>query len=549
MNLTMIQLMTLLIFTLLLGCTKENEKKQIERPRLVVGIVVDQMRADYLDRFNVHFGEGGFNRLLRNGFNHKNIHYNYVPTATACGHSSIFTGSTPSSHGIIGNSWYDRELNKEITSVEDAEEGIIGLSHVMTDSSRPTASPKRLMSNTFSDELKLVNEKSKVIGVSLKDRGAVLPVGHSADYAIWYDMLYGEMITSTYYASEAPTWLTKFNSRKLPDSLLSQTWNPLRPLQDYQASEVDDSPYEKLYQGKESATFPYDLSSLRKENGDFELLMETPYGNTLVTEIAIEAITSEQLGKDEVMDFLSVSYSSTDLVGHAFGIRSKEIEDTYARMDLELERLFSFLDEEVGEDQYLVFLTADHGAGDNPLYLQDKKVSGGFYSQSEIKSVTDSLLAPFMKAKNALLHYGYNQIYLTDEAKLLVSNDENVKEELLKTYRNIDGVKSAHYLGDLDRYANPSSDVSAITNGYYAENSGDIHLVFQPGWMESRAHGTTHGTFYNYDTHVPLLWYGWNIEKGECNTEHSITSIAPTLSKLLDIPLPNQSSKKTMELE
>ncbi|MEO9805022.1 MAG: alkaline phosphatase family protein [Reichenbachiella sp.] len=532
----------LFVIVILTGCTPKGSRKPIDKPRLVIGIVIDQMRADYLERFSHNFGARGFNRLIRNGFYNKNTHYNYVPTATAPGHASIFTGTTPSNHGIVGNKWYDRELKREITSVEDSKEAILGLNGIEKEHSKVSASPRRLLAHTISDQLKLQSPLSKVIGVSLKDRSAILPAGHLADYALWYDKQYGQMVTSTYYGEKAPIWLAKFNARKLPDSLLSQTWSPLKGLEEYQGSEPDDSPYEKIYNGKNKAVFPYDLSELRKENGGYGLLWETPFGNTLVTKTAKEVIQAEQLGQDDILDFLSVSYSSTDLVGHAFGVRSKELEDTYARMDWEVAELLSFLDRKVGADNYLVFLTADHGAADHPGFLQDKGLPGKFFNQTLIKETTNRSLQSVSYKQEPFLYYGYSQVYLTEEAKYDLQKDPSHRKPLLKALEQMKGVKSVSYLKTLTDNEVPAGHMENIVRGYHQGRSGDIYIAYHPGWLHYRKHGASHGTFYKYDTHVPLIWYGTKIRKGESFSKVSITDIAPTLSMMLDIPLPNAAT-------
>ena len=536
----------LLILLLSIQCAVNTEQKRVSKPKLVVGIVIDQMRADYLERFNLHFEEGGFRRLMNEGLQCKNTQYNYVPTATAPGHASIYTGTTPSHHGIIGNQWYDRRLKREITSVEDQKEGILGVNQMEVDRSRSSASPRKLLSHTITDELKLHSPSSKVIGISLKDRGAILPAGHLADYALWYDKLYGQMVTSTYYGKEAPDWLSNFNERKLPDSLLSLTWAPIKPIQSYNNSEPDDSPYEKIYKGRVAPTFPYDLGALRKENGNYELLWETPFGNTLVSETAKEAIRAEQLGIDEQLDFLTISYSGTDLVGHAFGSRSKELEDTYARLDMELADLLSFLDQEVGEGNYLVFLTADHGAANHPGFLQGKELPGQLFRLDEIKRATNAAWGSNLDQK-PFLHFAYNQVYLTEPAKDLFNSDSGKNKLMISGMQRLDGVRYAMDLSTSLSYMNDYGELGAIARGYYPDRSGDFYLAYAPGWLEQRDFGASHGSFYHYDTHVPLVWYGANVKKGETLRQVSITDIAPTLAHLLGIPVPNAATGQPIQ--
>ena len=332
------------------------------KPKLVVGIVVDQMRHDYLQRFEGKFSNDGFRRLMREGFEARNTHYNYVPTYTAPGHASIYTGTTPRYHGIIANDWYSRVLDREVYCAEDTLANATGGS--------PAAghiSPRNLQANTITDELKLsTNFRSRVIGVSIKDRGAVLPAGHTPDGAYWFDPSVGEFMTSDFYTGELPEWVKKFNARKLVDKYSSQTWETLLPIDSYEESEPDNSPYERGFDGKETPTFPYDLKALRDQNGKYGMIRSTPFGNTLVLDMSRAALEAEGLGNDDITDFLAISLSSTDYVGHNFGPNSIEVEDTYIRLDRELAQFLKYLDDRIGKGQYLVFLTADHGVVENP---------------------------------------------------------------------------------------------------------------------------------------------------------------------------------------
>ena len=275
-----------------------------ERPKLVVGIVVDQMRQEYLYRFEKKYGEGGFKRLVNNGFMLTNAHYNYVPTYTGPGHASVYSGATPSVHGIIGNDWWDKNFKRTVNCVEDDRYRPVGNPEGNGD-----VSPWRMLSSTITDELKIFTQKkSKVIGISIKDRGAVLPAGHLADGAYWYDGKSGKFISSTYYMAALPGWAENFNGLKLADGYLNQTWNTKFPINQYTESSADESLYERKLQGKDKPTFPYNLKELRKLNGEFDLLTTTPFGDDLLTDFAKASVIGEQLGKDADTDFLTISY-------------------------------------------------------------------------------------------------------------------------------------------------------------------------------------------------------------------------------------------------
>ena len=359
-----------------------------KQPKLVVGIVIDQMRHDYLQRFEYQFGEDGFKRMMREGFEAKNNHYNYIPTYTAPGHASIYTGTTPRYHGIIANDWYSRVLDRSVYCVGDTLYNAVGGSAM-----NGKISPRNLQVNTITDELKLsTNFQSKVVGVSIKDRGAVLPAGHTPNGAYWYDSRTGEFMTSDFYFEELPKWVEDFNNKRLANKYSDQVWNTIKPIESYKQSTADNVPYEGGFKGKDTPTFPYDLAKLRTENGPYGMIRSTPFGNTLVLDMARAALKGEDLGQDGVMDFLAVSLSSTDYVGHNFGPNSIELEDTYIRLDKDLGEFLKFLDKEVGEGEYMVFLTADHGVVANPTFLVDHNLPGGYYSNDEAKGKFTGLL-------------------------------------------------------------------------------------------------------------------------------------------------------------
>ena len=400
-----------LIFTLL---SQISFSQQQDKPKLIVGIVIDQMRAEYLYRFQDNYAENGFKRLLREGFNVKNTHYNYIPTATGPGHTSIYTGTTPVNHGIVSNDWYNRELGRSIYCAEDSTVFLVDHLGVQKDKKFKnfSRSPKNNLTTTITDELKLfTNQRSKVIGVSLKDRGAIFPSGHLANAAYWYNPNNGHFVTSSYYMNKLPQWLIKFNNKKKSDSLLNQTWKTLLPIEKYIHSEIDDSSFEKIFKGKQLSIFPYDLKTLRKENGNYKLITQVPQGNTLLTELVKATLKGENLGRSETTDFLTISYSSTDYVGHNFGIRSKELEDTYIRMDREIALLLKDLDTEVGKDNYILFLTADHAVSDNPPFLKSKRLPGNFYNSKKIKENLNIYLSDIFGKDNYIAHIKHKYIF------------------------------------------------------------------------------------------------------------------------------------------
>lgn len=509
---------------------------QASAPKLVVGIVVDQMRYEYLQRYAEHFTEGGFKRLMREGFINHNTHYNYIPTFTGPGHASIYAGTTPEVHGIVANYWYDRSGEVSVNCVGDPDVKAVG-----TNDEVGNASPHRLLSTTITDELELATgRQAKVVGVSIKDRGAILPAGHLADGAYWYDYSSGKFITSTFYRESLPDWVQDFNNSSLTKELLNSSWNTLLPIENYTASGPDNTPYEEVFKGKKTPTFPYDLAALQEENGGYGMLPKTPFGNTLVAKMAIAALEGEQLGEDEVTDFLAVSFSSTDIIGHDFGLRSIELQDTYLRLDRELAELLAALDEKVGKDNYLVFLTADHAAVDVPNFNLDNKLPGGYIDTYALKDELNQKLEAVYGIGQIVVDGGNNQFYFNRE--LLAEKGlelEAVQNRVASWLRGMPGIANAYTATQLATQAYTEGAAKMLQRGFSWKRSGDVLMVYDPGFMYKMDYGTTHGSGYAYDTHVPLLWYGWQIPQGESYQKQVITDIVPTLSFMLGINDPS----------
>ena len=505
-------------------------------PKLVVGIVVDQMRYDYLSRFYDRYTDGGFKRLMNGGFNLTNNHYNYVPTYTAPGHASIYTGTSPMNHGIIGNNWYDKFEGKVIYNAGDDQ--VSGVGSLSDDGKM---SPRRMLTTTVTDQLELHTQgKAKVIGISIKDRGAILPAGHAADAAYWFEGGdKGSFISSTYYLEELPKWAADFNTSRKADDYL-KTWNTLYPIDTYTASGTDLNKFEKAPRGKTNAVFPYDLNSLREKNDNYSLIKATPYGNSIVADFAIEAIKAENMGKDEVTDFLAVSFSSTDYIGHQYGVNSVEIEDTYLRLDMDLKRLFIALDQEVGKGNYTIFLTADHGAINNPAYLQSRRINAGYFNRSNFKNdLNEAILTKYGQA-DLISNISNDQIFF-NKANLLKNNInpidlENFIAMTIVDYKHIDKVftRNALVSGTMQ-----DGTGRLIQNGFHHKRSGDVIYVLEPAVISYSKTGSTHGSSQSYDTHVPLLFYGNGINKGSSSKRTEIIDIAPTISSLLKIGFPN----------
>jgi predicted AlkP superfamily pyrophosphatase or phosphodiesterase len=513
---------------------------QNTQPKLVVGIVVDQMRQEYLYRFESKFGDGGFRRLMGNGFMLTNAHYNYVPTYTGPGHASIYSGTTPATHGIIGNDWWDKNLKKEVNCVGDDRYQPVGNPEGNGD-----VSPWRLLSSTITDELKIsTQKKGKVVGLSIKDRGAVLPAGHLPDGAYWLDSKSGKFITSTYYKNTLPEWVDNFNNLKLADNYLNQEWRTLLPIEKY--SNQDDSPYERKFKGKDKPFFPYNLKELKKENGGYDLLSVTAFGDDLLTEFAKSTLIGEQMGKDDVTDFLAISFSTPDYVGHSMGPNSVELEDTYLRLDKNLEDLLKRLDKEVGESNYVVFLTADHAVAEVPQFLKDNKVPTGNFSWSNVEAGLTEHLQKQFPGKKVIDKITNEQVYFNHDVfsgdpksagiELLIASEMTVN-----FLQSVEGIAQVYPKSIIKQgIYNETGVKGMMVRGYNFKRSGDVLVQLEPSWIPSSyPTGTTHGSAYSYDTHVPILFFGKGIKKGKSSAYHTITDIAPTLSVILKIKFPS----------
>ena len=524
---------TLALLFVALGFSISSQNK---RPKLVVGIVVDQMRYDYLTRFESKYSDGGFKRMMREGYNCKNNHFNYIPTKTGPGHASVFTGTTPKYHGIIANYWWDKDIKKTVYCAEDSTVTPVG-----STSSMERMSPHRMKTTTFADENRLFTQMvGKTIGISIKDRGAILPAGHTANAAYWFrGKDEGNFVSSTYYMEELPKWVKTFNDTKKAESYL-KTWDTYYNIKTYTESGADLNNYESGFTGKQTATFPYDLKTLAKRNEGFDILKETPFGNSLLTDFAIEAIKGENLGKDEVTDVLTLSFSSTDYVGHNFGVNSIEIEDTYIRLDLDLKRFFETLDSEVGKGRYTVFLTADHGAVEVPGYLKSVKVPAGYVATSDRKEQFNRFLTATYGTTEIVENISNDQIFINhDIVTALGLNLNEVQETIVNEQLGYDHVYKAYSATTMHNSYFGSGIEHLLQMGYNQKRSGDVLLVDDPAFIIYPKTGSTHGSGLNYDTHVPLLLFGNGISHGETFKKTEITDIAPTIAALLGTGYPN----------
>ena len=499
----------------------------LARPKLVVGIIVDQMRWDYLYRFYDRYSAGGFKRMVTQGFSAENCLIPYAQTVTAAGHACVYTGSVPAINGIMGNEWFDRKLGREVYCVEDKNVKTVG-------ADRDPMSPRNLQVTTITDELRLAtNFESKVIGISIKDRGSILPAGHFGQ-AYWYADN-GNWVTSDYYRSDLPAWVKDFNAKKLADSFYAKNWNTLYPIATYLESDKDNASYEGKFMYEATPTFPHKLENYAGVN--YGQIRATPYGNSLTMAFAQTALREEKLGKGKFTDFLAVSFSSTDYVGHQFGPNSIEAEDTYLRLDKELEQFFNMLDKEIGKGQYLVFLSADHGAAHVPAFLAGHNFGVSTLSSSNTsinKAVEDKF-----GIRNVIRHADNYQLYLNYNAIDSSSNKlDEVKAFMIKQLNLDSNIALAYDTKDINAVNLPAEVKEKYLKGFNPKLGGDIQIILKSGYFYGSKTGTTHGNWYPYDAHIPSVFMGWGVKPGSTNRETYMSDIAATLAALLHIQMP-----------
>ena len=513
-----------------------------ERPKLVIGIVVDQMKMEYLYRFSDDFSPNGFKRLMGNGYTFQNMHYNYMPTYTAPGHASVYTGTTPSTHGIVGNEWFSRSLGKEMYCTDDASVRTLGDGTV----EEGEMSPKNLQSTTITDELRLTtNFKGKVIGMSLKDRGAILPAGHFANWAFWFSKT-GAFISSSFYGSVLPDWVAQFNQDKRYMPYITKGWDLYKPAVTYDESLPDNNPYEGKLYNSTAPVFPYNLKDMYDKNGA-GVIRSTPFGNNLLAEFAMKAIEKEELGKDNSTDFLTVSFSSTDYVGHLVGPRAIELQDTYLRLDQTIAEFLTYLDKTVGKDNYLLFLTADHAGAENVNYLKDNKYNvKGINPRGIIKGLKDFSKATF--GEDLILNYSSFNLFFNKEIIKSKGLDLTKVKQAFKDYlMTQEQVKRVYTEEEILGSTGNDYYLNFITKGYDPTQNGDLVILDKAAYIEYQGTGTSHGTPYSYDTHVPAIFYGWHVKKGESFAKKYITQIAPTIAQKIKIPFPNGTEANVLE--
>lgn len=522
----------------LLGCgtasAQQSNAAAIERPKLVVGIVVDQMRWDYLYRYQKRYTDGGFKRLLGEGFSCENTMIPYVPSVTAIGHTCIYTGSVPSIHGIAGNNFV--KDGKKVYCTDDDSVKPVGTTSVAA-----LMSPRNLWVSTIGDEMKIAsNGRAKVVGVALKDRASILPAGHNPNGAFWFDDQTGCFITSSYYMDHLPKWVEAFNDKRLPEQYLSQKWNTLYPKNTYTESTTDENEYENGIREGVKATLPLNLPELYKKYG-YGIIRNTPFGNSLTLDMAKAAIDGEQLGADDETDLLAVSCSSTDYIGHQVGTHAIETEDTYLRLDKAIADFLAYLDSKVGKGNYLVFLSADHGAMNNAAFLQDRRIPAGSWNASATAKKLNQVLAKEYPEVGDIVKtvMNYQVFFNRDVIKSKQLDFDNIKQTVVNVLKEDPSVLYACDMAKASTESIPEEVKSRIINGYNRERSGDVVIILKPNFYAHSMKGTDHGAWNSYDTHIPLVFMGWGIKHGATTKQTFMTDIAPTIAAMLHVQAPN----------
>lgn len=509
-------------------------------PKLVVTILVDQLRYDYLDRFHDQFARRGFRLLMDDGAFLTFAHYNYLPTITGPGHASFLSGSTPSIHGIISNDWFDKRTLKTVNCVSDP--GVEGVGDSGPVGQR---SPRNFIGDNFADEMRL-RYHSKVIGISHKDRGAILPAGKKPAGAYWFDSANGSFITSTYYMAELPAWVKEFNERKRPASFIGQTWKRLLDPKFYQWP--DDAPGEGALAGEKTTLFDHTIQPSSKEG--FETIVPTPFGNQLLAEFALAAIDGEHLGAGPQPDLLCISFSSIDAAGHRFGPYSQEVQDMTLRLDRELDALFTQIDHKLGLANVTIMLTADHGVAPTPEFATEQGLDG---QRIDMVSVMSELLGKLSE------RFGPGKYLLTPrlvDGNLYFNHDtlrekqispEEVAGFIREWALSTGKFQAVYSRGQILEGRVPGPIGQRVFYGFNAERSGDVVLLLKPFALPSGGKsGTTHGSAYSYDTHIPVLLFGAGFKPGRYADEFSITDIVPTLCAALRMNEPAGSIGKPL---
>jgi hypothetical protein len=533
---------------------------QTARPRLVLLIVVDQFRYDYLERFGDLFVDGGLRRLLRDGASWTNANYDHIPTETAPGHATMLTGTWPAETGIIGNEWFDRDTGKRVTSVSDDGARLFGGGE-----GERASSPRRLLASTVGDELRIATAgRSKVIGISIKDRSSILPAGRHANAAYWFSSQTGRMVSSNYYFNQLPEWVVRFNDARPADKFFGMRWERLLSEAEYTRRAGADAPaWENIGDAKDTNTFPHVVTGGASAPGRefYDAINYSPFSNELLLDFARQAITNEALGADEDTDVLSVSFSANDIVGHRFGPYSQEAMDMTLRVDRQIASLLDFVESRVGLRNTLVAFTADHGVAPLPEHAEALNLPGGRVKITDVLgAIRNAIRARYGrtggdndgkdKTDDYILYYWAGQVNFNPVA---LARDRIEREEIERVagqaVLTVPGIARYFTRTQLERGAvSPGDEIGRrALHGFNARRSGDLIIVQESfKYVSEFGTGASHGTPYSYDTHVPVVLMGARVAPGSYAQPAAPSDIAPTLAALLRLQPPSNSTGRIL---
>jgi predicted AlkP superfamily pyrophosphatase or phosphodiesterase len=518
-----------------------------DKPALIVGIVVEQLRFDQIERFRDRLSENGIKKMINEGTFFRNASFDYMLTQSAPGFSTISTGTEPSYHGITSDNWYVPLKNEFIYCTKDVSVNPVGGSY-----ESGLHSPVNLNASTFADELKIATGKrSKVFAIGIKEHAAIFSAGHAADGAFWYDNITGTWMSSTYFMANLPAWVNDFNAMKYSETYLNTTWNLLKPATDYSVCLPDSNKFETGFNGLNY--FPYDINKLSKPSGrnstrNYAFLRETPFGDALTTDFAIRLIEKEDLGKDDIPDFLGICYSSTDYIGHRFGPSSVETGDAILRLDKDIETLLNYLNDSLGKKNVLIYFTSAHGVSEIPSIMEAMRIPAGYFKQNQALQLLRSYLNAVYGEGDWVKGFSERQIFLNrtliEDARIPI---EEIQKKTARFLTQFTGVASAYpyYAFEANDFGN--GHLKKIVNNFSPQRSGDVIVTLNPGWVEKEGDQmTNHNSPYEYDSHVPLIWYGWTVNRSTVMRKVNMTDIAATLSSLCRIPYPNACTGEPM---
>lgn len=539
------------VFVLLggfLGLSGQGAYLPPDKPALIIGIVVEQLRFDQIERLRDRFSENGIKRMINEGTFFRNAAYDYMLTQSAPGFSTVATGTEPAYHGITSDNWYVPLKNDFVYCTKDVSVNPVGGSY-----ESGLHSPLNLNASTFADELKIATGKrSKVFSVGIKEQAAILTAGHSADGAFWYDNTTGGWMSSTYYLNSLPSWVNDFNAMKHQETYLNSSWMLSKEADAYSTCLPDSNKFEKGFNGLNY--FPYDLNKLSKPSSgrnavrNYAFLRETPFADALTTDFAIKLIEQEGMGKDDVPDFLSICYSSTDYIGHRFGPSSVETADAILRLDRNIETLMNYLNDNLGKRNVLIYFTAAHGVAEVPPVMTDNRIPSGYFKQNQALQLLRSYLNAVYGEGDWVRGFSERQIFLNrtliEDARMPI---EDIQKKTARFLTQFTGVASAYpyYAFEANDFGN--GHLKRIINNFSPQRSGDVIVTLHPGWVEvDDDHLTSHNSPYEYDCHVPLIWYGWTVNRSTVMRKVNLTDVAATLSSLCRIPYPNACTGEPM---